>query len=58
MDDLRMVHVQIADHIARVTMDNPPVSAQNADLQDEMLRAFDRQRGWRNSGASWASSVT
>lgn len=33
--------MQVADHIARVTMDNPPVNAQNADLQDEMIRAFD-----------------
>ena len=42
MDDLKMVRVQIADHIALVTMDNPPVNAQNAELQDEMIRAFDR----------------
>jgi enoyl-CoA hydratase len=25
-----MVRVQIADHIALITMDNPPVNAQNA----------------------------
>lgn len=42
MDDLKMVHVQIADHIALVTMDNPPVNAQNALLQDEMIGTFDR----------------
>jgi enoyl-CoA hydratase len=42
MDDLRMIRVQIADHIAVVTMDNPPVNAQNAEFQDEMIRAFDR----------------
>jgi enoyl-CoA hydratase len=42
MDDLKMIRVQIADHIALVTMDNPPVNAQNADFQDEMIRAFDR----------------
>jgi enoyl-CoA hydratase/carnithine racemase len=42
MDDLKMIRVQIADHIAVVTMDNPPVNAQNAELQDEMIRAFDR----------------
>lgn len=42
MDDLTMVRVQIADHIALVTMDNPPVNAQNAAFQDEMIRAFDR----------------
>ena len=42
MDDLKMIRVQIADHIAVVTMDNPPVNAQNGELQDEMIRAFDR----------------
>lgn len=47
MDDLKMIplkviHLQIADHIAVVTMDNPPVNAQNAELQDEMIHAFDR----------------
>jgi enoyl-CoA hydratase/carnithine racemase len=38
MDDLKMIRVQIADHIAVVTRDNPPVNAQNAELQDEMIR--------------------
>ena len=42
MDDLTMIRVQIADHVALVTMDNPPVNAQNAALHDEMIRAFDR----------------
>ena len=42
MDDLTMIRVQIADHVALVTMDNPPVNAQNAALQDEMIRVFDR----------------
>ena len=42
MDDLKMIRVQIVDRIAVVTMDNPPVNAQNAELQDEMIRAFDR----------------
>ncbi len=42
MDDLKMIRVQIADHIAVVTMDNPPVNAQNADLQAEMIEVFDR----------------
>lgn len=42
MDDLTMIRVQIADHVALITMDNPPVNAQNAALQDEMIRVFDR----------------
>lgn len=42
MDDLTMIRVQIADHIALVTMDNPPVNAQNVAFQDEMIRVFDR----------------
>ena len=42
MDDLKMIRVQISDFIAVVTMDNPPVNAQNAELQEEMIRAFDR----------------
>jgi enoyl-CoA hydratase len=42
MDDLSMIRVQIADHIAVVTMDNPPVNAQTAEFQDEMMRVFDR----------------
>ena len=42
MDDLKMVRLEIADHVAVVTMDNPPVNAQNAELQDEMIRTFDR----------------
>lgn len=42
MDDLTMIRVQTADHIALVTMDNPPVNAQNATFQDEIIRVFDR----------------
>ena len=34
MDDLKMIRVQISDFIAVVTMDNPPVNAQNAELQE------------------------
>ncbi|WP_332053602.1 enoyl-CoA hydratase-related protein [Reyranella sp.] len=37
-----MIRVQITDHVARVTMDHPPVNAQNAAFQDEMIHAFDR----------------
>lgn len=36
-----MIRVQVADQISLVTMDDPPVNAQNADLQGEMIRAFD-----------------
>jgi enoyl-CoA hydratase len=42
MEDLKVIRVQIADHVALVTMDNPPVNAQNAEFQDELIRVFDR----------------
>ncbi len=31
-----MIRVQIADHIAVVTMDNPPVNAQNVELSKRL----------------------
>ncbi len=38
---LQMVKVEIADHIATVTMNNPPVNAQNQQFHDDMMLAFD-----------------
>jgi enoyl-CoA hydratase/carnithine racemase len=38
---LQMVKVEIADHIATVTMNNPPVNAQNQQFHDEMMLVFD-----------------
>ena len=39
--DLSLVKIAIADHIAVVTMDHPPVNAQNAQFNIEMAYAFD-----------------
>jgi enoyl-CoA hydratase/carnithine racemase len=39
--DLKLIRLDIADHIAVVTMDNPPVNAQNAQFNVEMAYAFD-----------------
>lgn len=38
---LQMVKVEIADHVAIVTMNNPPVNAQNQQFHDDMMLAFD-----------------
>ena len=38
---LQMVKVEIADHIATVTMNNPPVNAQNQQFHEDMMLAFD-----------------
>jgi enoyl-CoA hydratase/carnithine racemase len=37
-----LVRTEIQDHIAVVTMDNPPVNAVNADFMREMIATFDR----------------
>jgi enoyl-CoA hydratase len=42
MDDLKIIRVAIDSHIAVVTMDNPPVNAQNREFNEEMALAFDR----------------
>ena len=34
MIPLKLVHEQIADHTVVFAMDNPPVNAQNAELQE------------------------
>lgn len=39
--DLKLIKIAVADHIAVVTMDHPPVNAQNAEFNIEMAYAFD-----------------
>jgi enoyl-CoA hydratase/carnithine racemase len=39
--DLTVIKLEVADHIARVTMNNPPVNAQNAQFNIEMAWVFD-----------------
>ena len=39
--DLTLIKIAVADHIAVVTMDHPPVNAQNAQFNIEMAYAFD-----------------
>ncbi|MEO1987238.1 MAG: enoyl-CoA hydratase/isomerase family protein [Martelella sp.] len=41
MKDLEHHKVEIADHIATVTVDRPPVNAQNRALREEGIRIFD-----------------
>jgi enoyl-CoA hydratase len=38
---LETVRLEIADHIATVTMDRPPVNAQNRQAREELIRVFD-----------------
>jgi enoyl-CoA hydratase len=40
--DLTQFRVQLEDHIAVVTMDNPPVNAQARTFHEEAMRVFDR----------------
>jgi enoyl-CoA hydratase/carnithine racemase len=42
MDDLTQLKVSIADHIATLTMDSPPVNALTRVLNDELTVALDR----------------
>ncbi len=42
MDDLTLMRVVIEDHVAVVTMDNPPVNAQDRRFNEELALAFDR----------------
>lgn len=39
--DLSLIKIAVADHVAVVTMDHPPVNAQNAQFNIEMAYAFD-----------------
>ena len=39
--DLELIRIDVADHVALVTMDAPPVNAQNAQFNIEMAYAFD-----------------
>jgi len=41
MKDLEQFRVDIADHIATVTFDRPPVNAQNRTTRDELTYVFD-----------------
>jgi enoyl-CoA hydratase len=42
MDDLTQLRVSIADHIATLTLDSPPVNALTRVLNDELTLALDR----------------
>ncbi|MBU2531226.1 MAG: enoyl-CoA hydratase/isomerase family protein [Alphaproteobacteria bacterium] len=39
--DLKLIRIEVADHVALVTMDAPPVNAQNAQFNIEMAYVFD-----------------
>ena len=39
--DTEIIKCEVRDHIAVVTMDHPPVNAQNAQFHAEMMRVFD-----------------
>src|SRR3954470_23183437 len=39
--ELETVRLDVADYIATVTMDRPPVNAQNRQAREELIRAFD-----------------
>ncbi len=41
IDNLTVVRLDVADHIALVTMDNPPVNAQSRALSEELTAVFD-----------------
>ncbi|EIZ80081.1 enoyl-CoA hydratase/isomerase family protein [Novosphingobium sp. Rr 2-17] len=41
LDDLTLLRVRSADHVATVTMAAPPVNAQNRVFREEMIRVFD-----------------
>jgi enoyl-CoA hydratase len=42
MDDLSQLQVEIADHVATLTLDSPPVNALTRTLNDELTLALDR----------------
>jgi len=39
--DTGFIKLDVADHVALVTMDRPPVNAMNAEFHDELMRVFD-----------------
>ena len=39
--NLETVRLEVADHIATVTIDRPPVNAQNRQAREELIRVFD-----------------
>ena len=42
--ETKLIKTAIADHIAVVTMDHPPVNAQNTEFNVEMAWTFDIDR--------------
>ena len=44
LSSLQMVKVAIADYIAVVTINNPPVNAQNQQFHEDMMLTFDSRR--------------
>ena len=43
--DFETVRLEVADYIATVTIDRPPVNAQNQKLREELIRVFDEISG-------------
>jgi enoyl-CoA hydratase len=41
MSEFETLRLEVADHVATVTLDRPPVNAQNRTLKEELIRAFD-----------------
>ena len=41
MMDSEFIKLEVADHVAVVTMDRPPVNAVNAQFHEQLMRAFD-----------------
>jgi enoyl-CoA hydratase len=41
LEDLTTIRVEVADLVATVTIDRPPVNAQNSAFRDEIVRVFD-----------------
>jgi enoyl-CoA hydratase/carnithine racemase len=39
--DTGFIKLDVADHVALVTMDRPPVNAVNAEFHDDLMRVFD-----------------
>lgn len=40
---MSQVRLDVSDYVAVVTIDNPPVNAQNMDLVDELIATLDRK---------------
>lgn len=48
LDNLTRFRMSIADHVATVTIANPPVNAQDTTFRDEIIRVFDILGGERD----------